>query len=88
MNHNPLTFIFAATLGAGAMFSVQPPLPPACEPVELLRFVGPQPEIHVVETPAFGRPTVEWLSQFEEPAAAPAPDEEPVRYRRRRHARW
>ena len=84
-NLQPLTILLAATLGAGAMFSIQPPLPQACEPVELVRFVGPQPEIHIVQEPVFGRPAVEWLAQFDEEPAAQE-DKEPPR-RRRRHVR-
>lgn len=86
MSHTPLTIILAATLGAGAMFSIQPPLPQACEPVELLRFVGPQPEIHVIAEPTFGRPAVEWLQQYEE--AEPEQESENYIRRRRRHGRW
>ncbi len=88
MNHAPLTLILAATLGAGAMFAMQPPLPQACEPVELLRFVGKEPEIHIVSETTYGRSVTDWLQQFEEPVAV-ATDEDPTpRRRRRRHGRW
>lgn len=94
MNY-PLPLVFAGILGAGAMLVLTPqPLPAACEPVELVRFVSSPPEIHVVKTPAFGRSPSEWLAQF---AGGPEPlpelvmasePEEPTRHhRRRRHAR-
>jgi hypothetical protein len=85
MNQTPITLILAATLGAGAMFAIQPPLPPVCEPVELLRFVGREPEIHVVSETTYGRSTADWLQQFED--TPPVAEEQPVR-RRRRHGRW
>lgn len=89
MNHTPITLILAATLGAGAMFSIQPPLPQACEPVELLRFVGKEPEIHVVSETTYGRSTGDWLQQFDDEPVAVATDEEPPHHRRRRrHGRW
>lgn len=83
-----LPLLLAGTLGAGAMLVLQPPpTPPACEPVELVRFVGAQPEIHIVDTTTFGRSTQDWLTQFEA-AVEPAPEEEPTQPRRRRHVRW
>lgn len=87
--NQPLPLIFAGTLGAGAMLVMQPPpAPQACEPIELVRFVGPAPEIHIIREPVFGRPPVEWLAQFEEPEPVVVADDEPVKRRRRRHARW
>lgn len=91
--HTHLTYILAATLGAGAMFSMQPPLPQSCEPVELLRFVGKEPEIHVIEPTTFGRSQDEWLAQFAEAepehSVVASDEDEPVRrhHRRRRHGR-
>jgi hypothetical protein len=87
MSDTPITLILAGTLGAGAMLVLQPPLPPpVCEPVELVRFVGPQPEIHIVQEAVFGRPTVEWLTQFDEELDPQESEEHPPQ-RRRRHAR-
>jgi hypothetical protein len=79
-----LPIILAGTLGAGAMLVVHQPLPPACEPIELVRFVGSSPEIHIIESATFGRPADEWLTQFDD-GVRPEQDEEPLPHRRRRH---
>ena len=93
--HSPITYIFWATIGAGFFFlvAVQPEAQQACEPVELVRFVGSQPAIHVIEQPTFGRSSGDWFQQFAEaepkPEVVAADEDEPVRHhRRRRHGRW
>lgn len=84
--HDPLPVILAGTLGAGAMLVIQPlPQPPSCEPVELVRFVGEKPEIHVVRTTDFGRSTDDWLQQYAEAETEREPDT--IVRRRRRHGR-
>lgn len=91
----PPTFIshvIGATIGAGVVFifAVQPQQQPPCEPIEMVRFVGQQPEIHIIESNAFGVSQDAWLTQFasDEPVVAQEEDE-PVRPRRwrRRHGR-
>lgn len=83
---DPLPVILAGTLGAGAMLVIQPlPPAPACEPVELVRFVGPEPEIHVVQATSWGRGSDDWLTQFEDDRADAEPDT--IVRRRRRHVR-
>jgi hypothetical protein len=93
----PLPYIISAIIGAGAMFvvTVQPLPQEACEPIELVRFVGNQPEIHVIEQTTFGRGSDDWLQQFtQETNADPetvAEDDPAPRRRhhwRRRHGRY
>lgn len=82
--------VLAATLGAGAMFilTAQPLPQSTCEPVELVRFTGPPPEIHIIEANAFGVSQDAWLQQFEGDEPIVAQEEEPVRrHRWRRHGR-
>lgn len=92
MNHTPIQHVLAATVGAGAMFilTAQPLPREPCEPVELVRFVGPEPDIHIIESSAFGVSQDAWLTQFasDEPVVAQEEDE-PIRHHRwrRRHGR-
>jgi len=90
MTHPPITYLFWATIGAGFMFmfAIQPQAQQSCDPVELVRFVGPQPEIHMVSETTYGRSTADWLQQFDTEQTI-GEDDGPGRIKRwrRRHGR-